>query len=220
LPILQIPFHRIVIDVLHLFLRITDVLYVLFVSDLRELDGKQKNQVDLSTQPHLRQFFADLTAIYQIRRPFYVNGKELKLRDLQGPEKKKLFSNVDLKVYSPENQKLRMVNKLWIDFMTIFNKIKGNDANKDIIKNSTKQWLLSFSELYRASHITPYMHCFGNHIHEFIDLYGGVNQFNLEGLEKLNHLTHSHVFRSTNMHSDYLTQVLKKRNRLEVTCRD
>ena len=168
----------------------------------------------------MRQFFADLTAIYQIRRPFYVNGKELKLRDLQGPEKKKLFSNVDLKVYSPENQKLRMVNKLWIDFMTIFNKIKGNDANKDIIKNSTKQWLLSFSELYRASHITPYMHCFGNHIHEFIDLYGGFNQFNLEGLEKLNHLTHSHVFRSTNMHSDYLTQVLKKRKRLEVTCRD
>jgi hypothetical protein len=88
LPILQIPFHRIVIDVLHLFLQITDVLHELFISDLRELDGKQKNQVDLSTQPHLRQFFADLTAIYHIRRPFYVNGKELKLRDLQGAEKK------------------------------------------------------------------------------------------------------------------------------------
>ena len=80
MPILQIPFHRIVIDVLHLLLRITDVLYELFISDLRELDGKQKNQVDLSTQPHLRQFFADLTEINQIRRPFYVNGKELKQR--------------------------------------------------------------------------------------------------------------------------------------------
>ena len=90
----------------------------------------------------MRQFFADLTAIYQIRRPFYVNGKELKLRDLQGPEKKKLFSNVDLKVYSPENQKLRIVNKLWADFMTIFNIIKSNDANKDIISHSSHSKIL------------------------------------------------------------------------------
>ena len=43
---------------------------------------------------------------------------------------------------------------------------------------------------------------------------------NVEGLEKLNHLTHSHVFRETNMHADYLTQILKKRNRIEVSCKD
>jgi hypothetical protein len=42
----------------------------------------------LHLQQHLRQFFANLTAIYHIRRPFYVKGKELKLRDLQGAEKK------------------------------------------------------------------------------------------------------------------------------------
>ncbi len=60
-PIFKIPFHRIVVGVLHLFLRITDVLYKLFIGGLKELDGKQNNQVDLSTQPHLRQFLTDLT---------------------------------------------------------------------------------------------------------------------------------------------------------------
>jgi hypothetical protein len=60
-PIFKIPFHRIVVDVLHLFLRITDVLYKLFIGGLKELDGKQNDQVDLSTQPHLRQFLTDLT---------------------------------------------------------------------------------------------------------------------------------------------------------------
>jgi hypothetical protein len=60
----------------------------LFISDLKELDGKQNNQVDLSTQLHLRQFFTDLTTNYQICRPFYMNVKELKLRDLLRPEKK------------------------------------------------------------------------------------------------------------------------------------
>ena len=28
------------------------------------------------------------------------------------------------------------------------------------------------------------MHCFGNHLHEFVEMYGGINKFNLEGLEK------------------------------------
>ena len=64
------------------------------------------------------------------------------------------------------------------------------------------------------------MHCFGNHLHEFVEMYGGINKSNLEGLEKLNHLTHNHVFRATNMHADYLTQIIKKRNRIEVICRD
>jgi len=131
-----------------------------------------------------------------------------------------LFSNLDLKIYAPNNPKIVSVNQLWTDFMAIFTEIKKDVINKDIVKVKTKQWLISFSELYRASHITLYMHCFGNHLHEFIDLHGGVNQFNLEGLEKLNHLTHSHVCRATNMHSDYLTQILKKRNRIEVTCRE
>jgi|688.fasta_scaffold1813539_1 hypothetical protein len=55
-PIFKIPFHRIVVEVLHLFLRITDVLFELFISYLKELDGKQNNPVDLLTQPHLSRF--------------------------------------------------------------------------------------------------------------------------------------------------------------------
>ena len=55
-PILNIPFYRVVIDMLHLFLRISDVLYDLFIQDLRNLDGKQKNELDLGNMPHLNQF--------------------------------------------------------------------------------------------------------------------------------------------------------------------
>jgi hypothetical protein len=39
-------------------------------------------------------------------------------------------------------------------------------------------------------------------------LYGDVNQFNVEGLEKLNHMTHGQVFRATNLNKDYLKQVI------------
>jgi hypothetical protein len=51
-----------------------------------------------------------------------------------------------------------------------------------------------------------------------VELYGDINQFNLEGLEKLNHMTHGQVFRATNLNKDYLKQVIRKRNRLEIFC--
>ena len=88
-PIFSIPFCRVIIDMLYLFLRISDVLYDLFIADLRQLDGKQKNDTYFSTQPHLNQFFSDLGEIYSIRRPFIIDGKTIKIRDLQGPDKKK-----------------------------------------------------------------------------------------------------------------------------------
>ena len=92
----NIPFERIVIDMLHLFLRITDVLYDLFIRDLREIGGKQNTLIDLSKQPELRNFFLDLTEKYNIRRPYYVDCKAIKIRELQGPDKKKLFNNINL----------------------------------------------------------------------------------------------------------------------------
>ena len=104
--------------------------------------------------------------------------------------------------------------------MSIFNDIKSNQINTEDTKKKTKDWLLDFAKLYDVAHITPYMHCFSNHLHEFVEMYGGINQFNLEGLEKLNDLTHGHVFRATNMHADYLAQILRKRNRIEVICRE
>ena len=159
------------------------------------------------------------TQRYNIRRPFYVHGKTIKIRDLLGPEKKKLFNEVDLKSYAPANEKIIKVDQLWKNFMFIFNQIKSDNMTKDEIKNQTKKWFLCFAEVYDACHITPYMHCFANHLHEFVELYGAVNKFNLEGIEKLNHLTHNHVFRATNMHADYLTHILKKRNRIKVSCR-
>ena len=64
------------------------ILYDLFIADLRQLDGKQKDDTNFSTQPHLNQFFSDLGENYSIRRPFFIDGKTIKIRDLQGPDKK------------------------------------------------------------------------------------------------------------------------------------
>ena len=66
-PIIRIPCHRVIVDMLHLFLRISDVLYDLFIKDLKQLDGKQRNELDFSHQPHLRRFFMYLHENFNIQ---------------------------------------------------------------------------------------------------------------------------------------------------------
>ena len=135
--------------------------------------------------PHLNQFNTDSKEKYNINRPFYIKEKSLQHRDLQGPEKKKIFSDINLVKYAENNEKMKQTETLWKDFWKIFNQIKKKELSAENIKNDTKDWLLNFAKIYDASHITPYMHCFATHFHEFVESYGCVNQFNLRDLEKL-----------------------------------
>jgi hypothetical protein len=49
-----------------------------------------------------------------------------------------------------------------------------------------------------------------------IQEHGNISLFSMQGLEKLNDLTTMSYFSSSNKHSDYLVQLIKKRNRMEL----
>ena len=88
-----ITMERVVIDSLHLFLRISDVLINLLIRDLRIADGIDK----ATTSVHLNKTNATNIKTYQqflndscnIRFQWFVDkdSKKLKWRDLTGPEK-------------------------------------------------------------------------------------------------------------------------------------
>ena len=84
-----IPIHRVVIDTLHLFLWITDVLINLLIHDIRILDGINNSKVT-SNMVVYQRFLNDEC---KINFRFYTDKetKSLKWRDLTGPEKKRLF---------------------------------------------------------------------------------------------------------------------------------
>lgn len=112
---------------------------------------------------------------------------------------------------------------IWNSFFNIYISIKDNCYPKKlkiVVKMVTEQtfsWLKLLESKYTSSRITPYEHAFGEHLGEMIERFGDINLFNMQGLEKLNHLTTMHFFNSTNKHpSDYLLQLIKKRNRLEL----
>ncbi len=102
--------------------------------------------------------------------------------------------------------------------MSIKNELYDDDKDKiETIKRNTFDWLVLFESVYSASRITPYLHIFGDHLYEMVEIHGNINAFTMQGLEKLNDITTQHYFSATNKSENYLVQLLNKRNRLDLT---
>ena len=111
-PIFSIPIDHIVPDILHLFLRISDVLTNLLILELRRLDGTEKAQTfNRDKSANMAQYEHFLNHQCKISFKWHINkeSKTLQWRDLTGPEKLRLFQHInipDLFPRLPESQKL------------------------------------------------------------------------------------------------------------------
>lgn len=52
----------------------------------------------------------------------------------------------------------------------------------DVTQIKTEEWMVLFKKVYLKKYITPYMHAFCSHLHQFQKLYGDINMFNLQGM--------------------------------------
>ena len=95
-----IPLTNVVIDNLHLFLRIADVLINLLILELKSHDAIDKNKsftsFDAEKYFHIFAFHKSVTRLGIADFQFYVGktSKQLKCRSLTGPEKIKVFQNI------------------------------------------------------------------------------------------------------------------------------
>ena len=230
-PIFEhIPTERIVFDLLHLYLRVCDKLSKLLHNDLINADAKEKaNNKTLKTN-YVTQYYSFLSISCKISKPVYCDLKEKRtlLRDLRGGEYnrvmqnfnfEKIFPNLEVTAQMDSNilsERFGKIQNLWKSFYAIIQRIKGNDISGIELKVTTRVWLEHFIEIYDCIEITPYMHIFAYHLHELHGLYGNVNQFNGEGLEKKNDILKSQYHRATNKHVDYLKQLLFHQNRMDI----
>lgn len=226
-PLLDsIEISEIILDLLHLFLRITDTLINLLQADINLLDGGGTNNgLDLEARPNFKTYVDYVESDCKIGKAYYTNfgEKKLCLRDLSGGEKDKLFKSIRVASLFPKLPNCDKIEEIWKQFYEIYTSIRHNLLDSIEIKEKTRDWLKLFLGVYTKKNITPYMHAFVAHMHEFVKLHGNVNLFNLQGLEKLNDLTTIHYFRSTNKHNknhSALEQLLKKKNRLELLRQD
>lgn len=217
-----IPLCRVVIDSLHLFLRIADVLINLIIRDLRTLDGVERatssrNSAGESVGQRFATYIKFLNDTCKIRfQCFTDKEKKLNWRDLTGPEKVRLFKNIDIPVLFPDLQSKDQLKKLWSNFFHLTEELGKVDCNAVEIERQAKEWIRLFTTIYQTKDVTPYMHALSMHVPEFIRLYGNIVVFTQQGLEKLNDITTVQFQRASNhRESEALKQLLQKRNRIE-----
>jgi len=230
-PILSfISYDDIIFDTLHLSLRLPGKLIKLIYSELSTLDGlldEKRNTTNLEETKYQKQFFVALEQI-GIKDPYsYIKNEEtnqvlLKIRTFNGDESLLIMEKLNFEVFFPLNSfpeftKGKDFTQLCKNFYDIFFKMK----NKNYIDNvkqcekETGDWLTLFLKLFHSKHVTPYTHLFVGHLAQFIQTYGDVDVYNIQGLEKLNDLTTKQYHRATNRKSFATYQMLVYRLRRE-----
>ena len=201
-----IPIKQVIIDTLHLFHRISDKLTYLLIRDLRIHDATHTMKT-----PYLKIYETFVNEECKVRFKFNQDrdSKEVKYRDLTGPEKVRLFKNITIPLIFPDLHNKDNIQHL---FFKLINDINEGTCNVADIDVKAKAWVTSFTSTYQAKDVTPYMHALAMHIGEYIQLHGSVVRFTQQGLGKLNDLTTKHYQQATNhQERQSLQQVLQKR---------
>ena len=145
-------------------------------------------------------------------------NRKLKWRDLIGPEKIRLFHNIDHPSLFPVLQNRHELKVLWSQFFNLINILGKSECDIDAeeFKERASGWVKLFVSLYQTKDVTPYMHAFSMHVPEFLHLHGNITMFTQQGLEKLNDLTTKYFQQGTNHHDEEaLRQISERSNRLE-----
>ena len=174
-PLLHVPIDQMVVDELHLLLRITDVLERNVVLEMVEWD-KLEGTTSLSKGQHLKAF---LDAIKELGISFSVwesrkTGKEVEFTSLMGPDKLKLLRK--LPEHFPQllsAETCAEITWLWKEFSNLYSYLSAwepNPAQLLDFSRRSKQWISRFCVLgdrrlgYQKERVTLYMHAMAYHV--------------------------------------------------------
>ena len=219
-----IPLDHVVPDVLHLFLRVTDVLFNLLVLEIRRLDGIERiARTDSINSTNLSVLESFINDSCHIPFRFFVckESKQLKWRDLMGPEKLIFFEKADLPTLLPQMPNVEKTQALWRDYLHLHKRLQRKTFTRteaECFGENAKQWVKDFTSIYQTTHVTPYIHVLAMHVSVFLNNYTNLVQFTQQGMEKLNDQTTIDYARSTNHDHrslEALQQLIEKKNRIE-----
>ena len=210
-----IPFCNFVPDLLHMNLRICDVLFEKVFSDIVKLDWMNKTQNN-------KLFLNFLVEKLRIFKPVYEVNKKYILKSFSRDENLKILSAMPLAKLFPQLPKVDLIQKNWRDFYSICVALIRNSWTSDKIRVTTDEWLdVLCHKIYSRDFATVYMHELQQHMHQYKELHGNLNRFSCQRLEKKNHSNARNLFQSTNLHTnltekdDCLVQLLNKNNRID-----
>ena len=182
-----VPIDHIVVDMLHHFLRVTDVLLL----DIRRMDAIVKciSESNLNSSENLHKLETFLHEDCHIPFKFFYckDAKDLRWRDLMGPEKLVVFNKIDLPTLFPDLPKIHGIQLLWKQFKNLYDKLHSETIFSTVqVEENAKQWVKDFTKIYQTKHVTPYMHILAMHVPEFLKSYGNLITFTQQELEEYN----------------------------------
>ena len=131
----------------------------------------------------------------------------------------KILENVDLKKIfgnslANENDQFNVenVNSFWKNLFYTFISFLYDSS---LVQRETNNWLNNFLLIYNEKYAVPYLHIFTCHLHEMYKMHKEINFFNVQGLEKSNHLIKLNLNRATNCSNKSLKQILEKVCRID-----
>lgn len=251
---------NVIVDILHMFLRISGKLFDIMVGYIEEIDlelkfenerkekerkekekkkiNKKKNNPvndsglndEINTLPeqnavpviyNLEKLINYLESI-NIKRPY--NTILNKFRDFNGDEYIKIYKKINFVALFPTLKKSYEIQKTWDEFYRIILEVKNRSIHMVNIKTRTEAFFENFRKIAFDSLTTPYIHIFISHLFEQATWLQSkdfcVNDFSMQGIEKLNDSVTKYYQRSTNKKANkknpYLRQILLKRSRVEI----
>ncbi len=229
-PLLKIPLDHVVIDELHLLLRVTDVLLRNIVDECTQWDGVEdiaKMVKDPSRNKHINDL---VKSINDCGVTFKVwqdedgkKGCSHIFTSLVGSDKNKVLQTLPERlpdILMPDTA--TKVAQIWKDFRTLYSTISlSSTTQKDALPifELAKSWLHLFLSLshqrtgYAKKNVTPYMHILVYHVPESIRQFGSIKVFTGQGLEKSMDVTRRIYMRKVNRW-DAPADILRTQNRL------
>jgi len=127
------------------------------------------DKIDRSTENCIVIYECFLNEQCRISFQWYTSNSKLEYRDLTGPEKNRLFQAIKIPVLFPNLPKNEDIQHLWMSFYHLITQLKTN-CDGDTFKEDSQNWVRLFCSVYQTKHVTPYIHAFGMHVHEFLHL--------------------------------------------------
>jgi len=224
-PLIDLSNEFYVIEILHQFLRVTDLIIKLFFNCLTTSD-KCLDKYDPEKHPALKALSEFL--INKLKCKGFSTGFNQKqmlevLMSMQGPQKKTFFKEINLFSFPAINRhnnrdfdiriKIASLFKTYWDLHFI---IRDTSQETHVIEKQGQLLMKEFLAIFSVLDITPYLHVTCFHLSEQYEaLNGRLKLFSTEGLEKLNDLTSVQFFRGTNK-KNYIAQILQRDRRMDM----
>lgn len=205
-PLFTIDLDHVILDELHLMLRVTDRLTGNLIKEVMERDSnediyKKKKEDKGKYLGNLIKLINNTGVTFNVWEKTNADGKGSGMYDwtsLLGSDKKTLMKTLPRlletnDILFPETKET--VIRIWTDFYTLYQKItdpSANAATATWIFDNGKKWIELYCSLaglrkgFENARVTPYMHCIPYHIPKFIDDHGPLKMFTGQGVEKNN----------------------------------